>query len=75
MQIRERKLDVNKLSQEDVDNLSVQIGDKIREITDEAALKVNALLKIYGMSAKMAIQFDTLSNKNNKTSEQESEES
>jgi hypothetical protein len=60
---RERKVDISKMSTESVDNLSTQIGDKVRQICDEAAEKVNAILKIYGMSAKMAIQFDTLDQK------------
>jgi len=60
---RERKIDVNALSQEQVDQLSLQIGDKVREICDEAAGRVNALLGIYGMSAKIAIQFDKLPEK------------
>ncbi|NJO48243.1 MAG: hypothetical protein HC840_00845 [Leptolyngbyaceae cyanobacterium RM2_2_4] len=63
---RERKVDISKLSTEAVDNLSTQIGDKVRQICDEAADKVNAILKIYGMSAKMAIKFDTLDQKPNK---------
>ena len=57
---RERKVDVNKLTMEEADNLSAQIGEKVREICDEAAAKVNAILKIYGMSAKIAIAFDEL---------------
>jgi hypothetical protein len=60
---RERKVDISKMDNEAVDNLSAQIGDKVRQICDEAADRVNAILKIYGMSAKMAIQFDTLDNK------------
>lgn len=64
---RERKIDVNKLSGDEVDNLSKQIGDKVREICDEAATKVNAILKIYGMNAKIAIQFDELPDAMKKT--------
>lgn len=57
---RERKIDVNSMASEDVDNLSVQIGDKMREICDEAADKANAVLRIYGMEAKIAIAFTEL---------------
>ncbi len=57
---RERKVDVNTLPPDQVDQLGIQIGDKVRGICDEAALKVNALLKIYGMSAKIAIAFETV---------------
>lgn len=57
---RERKVDVNSLPAEQVDVLSQQIGDKVRSICDEAAEKVNAILSIYGMSAKIAIAFNEL---------------
>lgn len=57
---RERKIDVNSMSQEAVDDLGVQIGDKMREICEEAAAKANSILRIYGMNAKIAIAFDEL---------------
>ena len=57
---RERKVDVNKLSTEEADQLGVQIGDKVRGICDEAALKINQILGVYGMSAKIAIAFETV---------------
>lgn len=60
---RERKVDVNKMKQVDVDNLSVQIGAKVAEITEEAAAKVNSILAIYGMSAKIGIVFNELPKK------------
>lgn len=52
---RERKVDVENMSIEQVDQLSVQIGEKVRGICDEAADKINAILAIYGMSAKIQI--------------------
>ncbi len=55
---RERKIDLKKMPSTEVEQLSVQIGDKVRLICDEAAVKVNQILAIYGMSAKIAIQFD-----------------
>lgn len=57
---RVRKVDVTKMSPVEVDNLSVQIGSKVREICDEASLKVNAILAVYGMKAKIAIAFNEL---------------
>lgn len=63
---RERKIDINQLSQEQIDSLSQQVGDKIRQLCDETANKVNAILNIYGMSAKIAIAFSELSNNSNK---------
>lgn len=60
MEKRQRHVDVDKLSQEEVDALILQIGDKVRYICDETADRVNAILGVYGMSAKIAIAFDTL---------------
>lgn len=60
---RKRSFDISKLSPQDMDNLSVQIGEKVRNICDEAAAKVNAILSIYSMSAKIAIAFDDLPGK------------
>lgn len=60
---RERKVDVSKMKQADVDNLSQQIGAKVTEITEEAAAKVNSILAIYGMSAKIGIVFNELPKK------------
>lgn len=56
------------MSAEQIDNISEQIGEKIRVICDEASVKVNDILKIYGASAKIAIAFDGLpKDKSNKT--------
>jgi hypothetical protein len=52
---RERKLDINKLSPEQVDVVSKQIGEKIKQICDKAAEEANTLLNVYGMKAKMQI--------------------
>lgn len=52
---RERKVDVKALSSEQADQLSEQIGTKVREICDEAAGRINSILAIYGMSAKLQI--------------------
>lgn len=63
---RERKVDIQKMDAVQVDILSEQIGDKVRQICDEAAAKVNAILNIYGASAKIAIAFDGLPQKEQK---------
>lgn len=60
---RERKVDLSKMTIEEADNISIQIGERVRQICDEAAEKTNSILKIYGMSCKIAIAFDTLENK------------
>lgn len=57
---RERKVDIDKLTPEQADQLSAQIGEKIREIADKAVEDSNRILKIYGMEAKMAIQIGKL---------------
>lgn len=57
---RVRKVDVSKMSAEQVDQLSVQIGSKVRDLCDEAAAKINAVLAVYGMKAKIAIAFNEL---------------
>lgn len=63
---RERKIDINQLDSAQVDSLSEQIGEKVRQICDEAAAKVNAILNIYGASAKIAIAFEGLPEKKQK---------
>ena len=57
---RERKVDVTKMSPEEVDVLGVHLGDKIRAICDEAVMKANTILNIYGASAKMVIEIAEL---------------
>lgn len=55
---RERSIDINNLSRKDAENLSIQIGEKVTAMVDEAAGKINNLLKIYGMSAKLQVVID-----------------
>jgi hypothetical protein len=52
---RKREIDVQKLTPEQADELSTQIGEKIRLICDKAVLDANRILNIYGMEAKMQI--------------------
>lgn len=52
---RKRSFDINKLTTEEAEKLSVKIGEKVREICDDAVKKANDLLNIYGMEAKMQI--------------------
>jgi hypothetical protein len=52
---RKRSFDISKLSAEDADNISKQIGDRVRQICDEAVEKANKILNVYGMNAKMQI--------------------
>jgi hypothetical protein len=49
---RIRKVDVNSLKSEDIDNLSNQISEKVNEImatVNKATKEANKLLNIYGM--------------------------
>lgn len=52
---RKRSIDINKLNQEQADELGNQIGEKVRIICDEAVEKANKILNIYGMKAQMQI--------------------
>lgn len=55
---RERKIDISTLPADQVDTISKQLGDKIREICDKACLEANRFLNVYGMKAKMQIVID-----------------
>lgn len=57
---RERKLDVEKLTLEQADALSVQISEKVKEINDKAINEANRFLNVYGMEAKMVIVIDKI---------------
>lgn len=52
---RERKVNIEQLTLEQADQLSAQLGEKVKEINDRAIAEVNKLLNIYGMEAKMAV--------------------
>lgn len=52
---RERKVDVEKLTPEQADSLSVQLGEKIKEINDKTITEINRYLIVYGMEAKSQI--------------------
>lgn len=60
---RERSVNVDNMSSEEVDVLSIQLGNKIKAICDEAVEKANAILNIYGANAKMMIEINQLPNK------------
>jgi len=53
---RKRKVDLNTLSEDQAELVGEQLGKKIGEIGDVAARKINELTKIYGLSAKVAVQ-------------------
>ncbi len=55
MENRVRKVDIDKLSEEELKALEERIGKKITGITDDAVEKANQILSIYGLRAKMQI--------------------
>lgn len=71
---RVRKVDVNKLTFEQTDQLSEQIGGKVRDICDKAVAEANKLLNIYGLQCKMQFVLETLANASEDTSTTDSEE-
>jgi len=55
MEDRVRKVDIDKLSDEELKALEERIGKKITNITDDAVKRANQILNIYGLRAKMQI--------------------
>lgn len=46
---KERKVNVEKMSNEQVDNLSERLGNKIADILNKAAEDCNRLMNVYGL--------------------------
>lgn len=55
---RERKVDLKALSPQQLADLELQLGNKIRQICDEACEKANRVLSVYSMKCKMQIVID-----------------
>lgn len=53
---RVRKIDVNKMTIEQADALSKQIGAEIARLMDECNTKCNEMLNIYGMKTQIHYQ-------------------
>lgn len=53
---RKRKVDVDKLSVEQAEKLSKQIGQEVAKIMDEANSKCNKLLNIYGLQTSIGYE-------------------
>ena len=60
MKDRVRHVDVEKLSSEQAEILSAQIGEKLREIVDKACGDANRIVNIYGMKCKMQFVLEPL---------------
>lgn len=58
MSIRDRikKVDVEKMDIETVENLSVQLGDKVAKIMKKSIEESNELLNIYGLEVGLTIK-------------------
>lgn len=52
---KSKQVDLKSLSVQEVDALSIQIGDKVRKIVDDACEEANKILNGYGMRTKMQI--------------------
>jgi hypothetical protein len=51
---RTRNVNLDKMTLEEVDALSAQLGDKLREICDEACSEANRVCNVYGLTMKMS---------------------
>jgi len=57
---RQRKINVEDLTDEQIANLEKEIGDKIRNIVDDACGDANKILNIYGLKVLMKMEFKKL---------------
>jgi hypothetical protein len=55
-QVRVRKVDVSKLSDEQLEKLQKAISDKIIHIINKANEDANKILSIYGMETQMVME-------------------
>lgn len=57
---RERKINVDKMSNEELEALQAKLTDKISTIVNDAVSEANKYLKIYGMEARMHLEIGKL---------------
>lgn len=69
-----KKIDISKMTPLEADALSVEVGNKIREICDKAVKEANQILNIYSMQAKMAIVVEQQEQKKSKKTRKASKE-
>ena len=50
---RERKVDVESMTDKQVKELEAQISERLRKIIDDACDKANRILHVYGLEAQM----------------------
>jgi hypothetical protein len=53
---RERRVNAENLSDEQLQQLSEAIGQKLRELCDNACEQANRILEVYGMKAMMQFE-------------------
>jgi hypothetical protein len=59
---RTRKVDVETLSEEQLNNLMAQIGNKLVRMVDKTVEEANKMLAIYGMKSKMQLVLEQKDN-------------
>lgn len=55
---RERKVNLDKLTKKQVDDISVKIGAKITTILNKAIKECNELANIYGLQVKIGYEIE-----------------
>lgn len=68
---RQRKVDVKKLTSEQVEKLQEQIGKELSKIFDEAGSKANQLLNIYGLQVQIGYEIKEVSENTDKKEDSE----
>lgn len=67
---RERKVDLNKLSEEQLQNLQTEINKKVSQVINEAEAELNSILNIYGIGFRMVVALDRKDRVDEKMAEQ-----
>jgi hypothetical protein len=58
---RERKVDIDALPIESIEQISAKLGEKLGAILQRAAEEANKFLNIYGLTVKVSYQVESLS--------------
>jgi len=53
---RKRKINVEDLTLEQIDDISITLGEEVAKVMDEANKKCNKLLNIYGLQTKIGYE-------------------
>lgn len=63
MRERKRNVDIDKVDDANIEDLSNKIGQKVNKMIDDVIAEVNKLLGVYGMEAKMEVIIKEKENK------------